>query len=57
MERLCRADLLAVWEHVQAIFSLAGKIEGDMSTCLWYEEREKGCQVNNVYGERKVQLS
>ena len=30
---------------------------GDMSTCLWYEEREKGCQVNSVYGERKVQLS
>ena len=28
-----------------------------MSMCLWYEEREKGCQVTNVYGERKVQLS
>ena len=27
-----------------------------MRTCLWYEEREKGCQLNNVYGERKVQL-
>ena len=33
------------------------EIEGDMSTCLWYEEREKGCQVNSVYGERRVQLS
>ena len=35
------------------------KIEGDnfMSMCLWYEEREKGCQVAYVYGERKVKLS
>ena len=28
-----------------------------MSTCLKYKEREKGCQVNNIYGESKVQLS
>ena len=41
---------------MEAIFSLAGKIEEVMRTCLWYEEREKGCQLNNVYGERKVQL-
>ena len=28
-----------------------------MRTCLWYREREIGCQVNNIYEEHKVQFS
>ena len=44
--RLRGADRLGVREHVQAVFSLAGKNSGGYEYGLGYKERERSCRKN-----------
>ena len=48
---------LAVWEHVQAIFSLAGKNRGGYEYVFVVQRAGKRLLEKYDYEERKVQLS